>query len=143
MIKNLKIFLFLPALFWGGGACAAELSAEAGLYDISLQTELPGMPGMPAQKMRQCITQDDIKNPQNIMKRASQGDDCALSNLKQEGNTIRFSVACPKEKVSGQGEYRFAGDAYSGVMTMSMPGPGGQSMSMTVKTTAKRTGPCK
>ncbi|MBF0155446.1 MAG: DUF3617 family protein [Magnetococcales bacterium] len=143
-MRTLPLFLFVAALAQGSIAQAADLNAEEGLYDITLQTEMPGMP-MPSQNMRQCITQADIKNPQNILKKANQADDCVMKDIKQTSNKISFAVTCPKEKFSGQGEYNFSGNTYTGVMNMSMPNPmaNDKPMPMTVKTTAKRMGPCK
>ncbi|MBF0135501.1 MAG: DUF3617 domain-containing protein [Magnetococcus sp. DMHC-1] len=143
-MRMLTLALFVAALSQVTPAQSAELNAKEGLYEITINTEMPGMP-MPSQSMRQCITQADIKNPQNIMKKAGQSDDCAIKNLQQESNKIAFSIACPSQQLSGQGEYRFSGESYSGTMSMTMPNPAGagKPMSMTVKTTAKLVGPCK
>ncbi|MBF0427701.1 MAG: DUF3617 family protein [Magnetococcales bacterium] len=136
------IVLALP-FFYIPTAYSVELDVNEGLYDITIQTAMPGM-ALPEQKMRECITQADKKDPQRLMKKGSASDDCALQNVKQEKDKLSFSISCPKEKMTGQGNYLFAGNTYSGKMQMSIPNPqGGQPMTMTVNTTSKWVGPCK
>ncbi|NGZ07673.1 MAG: DUF3617 domain-containing protein [Magnetococcales bacterium] len=134
------------ALLTGFGSTSearAEIQAKEGLYEITMQSVMPGMPGMPPQTMRQCITRSDLNHPDKFVKSGGGGDDCTIQDLKQETNQLAFKISCPKEKVTGKGEYRFSGDNYTGTMEMTMPNPGGPAMNMTVKTSAKWVGPCK
>ncbi|MEO5333383.1 MAG: DUF3617 domain-containing protein [Magnetococcus sp. YQC-5] len=123
-MRIFTLVVFAATLSCGTTAQSAEISAKEGLYDISIQTEMPGMP-MPAQKVRQCITEADRRDPQKLMQQGTTGDDCAMKNIKQESNKLSFAMSCPKEHLTGQGDYHFANDSYTGVMTMTMPNPGG------------------
>lgn len=126
---------------WATTAVAGEIQAKEGLYDLTIQTTLPGMP-MPAQSLRECITGADLRDPKKFMKSVGSGNDCAMQDVRQEANRLSFKLSCPREQVSGQGEYLFANDQYTGTMNMSMPNPGGPAMKTVIKTTAKWVGPC-
>jgi len=82
--------LFLPPL----PAAAAAPTLQPGLYEISVQMELKGMPmKMPVSSFRHCITPQDIVDGKAYAS-SENSKDCKISNLKQSGNTVSHDFAC-------------------------------------------------
>ncbi|MBF0160152.1 MAG: DUF3617 family protein, partial [Magnetococcales bacterium] len=80
-------------------AHSADVSVKDGLYQISVSTVMPGLPAMPPQVMRQCMTQSDLTNPKNMMPKDGSSDGCTIGNLQQGANKLSFTIACPKERM--------------------------------------------
>ena len=61
------------------------------------------------------------------------------SDYKVDGNKVTYSMKCDGEQpMSGTGEFVYAADSYTGVMTMDTGGRG----TMKMKYTGKRLGDC-
>jgi hypothetical protein len=122
------VALAVPAVF------AEENPIKAGKWQISVQMEMPGMPfKMPPVKMNHCITQDDAKSavPQD------QNKDCKMADYDLDGNTITWTVECPKQKLTGKGRITYDGDTMEGEMRLNADG-----QEMTTKYAGKRLGEC-
>ncbi|HEU4520694.1 MAG TPA: DUF3617 family protein [Thermoanaerobaculia bacterium] len=108
---------------------------KAGKWQLSMQMDMPGMPfKMPAVKFTHCITEEDVKSaiPQD-----QKNKDCKLGEHEVDGNTIRWTVDCPKQKMTGKGEITYDGDSMDGSMVMNSDG-----QEITTKYTGKRLGDC-
>jgi hypothetical protein len=127
-------------------ACAALLAlpfaanaagpATPGKWKITTEMEMPGMPmKMPPVTIETCITKEQAENPEGSIPDA--GKDCKIGDYKVTGNKVTWSVACPKQKLSGTGDITYTGDAYTGTMDMKM-----EDQQMKIKYTGKRVGDC-
>src|SRR5262249_26618358 len=102
--------------------------------------------GMPPVTSTQCITPDMVKDPQKAIPqgggrggRSGLPDRCKVSGYKVSGNKVTWSMACdpPPQAMTGTGEMTYAGDTYTGVVTVNSGGRG-----FTMKYSGKRLGDC-
>lgn len=102
-------------------------------WEISTQMEMEGMPAMPAgQAVKFCRPKGDESKPVNS------GDDknCAITDLKQSGNTVRFKMACTgKDAMTGSGEITSTANSFKQNIKMRAGGDG-----MVMVSTGKRIG---
>ena len=121
----------------------AQGARRDGLWDVKMEMDMPGMPmKMPAITSQQCITPADANDPNKMVPpqgRGRGGSNCTVSDYKQEGNKVTYKVACTGENpMTGDGEFVYQSDAYTGKMTMDMTGRG----KVTMNYTGKRLGDC-
>ena len=127
-VCSLVLALAIPAF-------AETNPVTPGKWQFSMQMEMPGMPfKMPPVKFTHCVTEEDAKSaiPQN-----QKDKDCKVADYKVNGNTISWTVDCPKSKTKGEGEVTYEKDSMTGSMKMNADG---QDMSM--QYTGKRLGAC-
>lgn len=133
-------------------AASVSLAGQAqprrdGNWEVTVQMEMPNMPPgmtMPPMKVNHCVTPEDAKDPQKLMpQQQTQGNnDCKVSDYKMEGNKASWKMACTTpQPMSGDGEFVYGADNYTGTMRMTMS-RGGQPMAMNMKYDAKRLGDC-
>ena len=115
--------------------------AKPGKWNIKMQMEMPGVPfKMPAVNVDVCLTEEDLKNPEKSVPSDAKSS-CKLGSYDVKGNTVTWTVDCPKEKMKGEGEITYADDhtSYSGTMKMQM----GEDQAMSTKYTGTWKGECK
>lgn len=126
-------------------AAAAAPAMQPGLYDISMQMVLKGMPmQLPVSTFRQCITAEDITN--GLAYASNENKDCKISNLNQTPNHVSYDFNC-----TAQGGPRMVGRASGSnhasgydIMMKGRFDPAIQGMSeFSQKLNATRLGPCK
>jgi hypothetical protein len=123
----------------------AQAPRQDGRWQVTMEMSMPGMPaGMPPFSMEQCLTPEDVKNPQAVVPqgpgrgRGNQQSDCAVSDYQQSGNKVTWAMKCTTpQPMTGTGEMTYSGDSYAGLMTMNMSG-----QTMTMKMSGKRLGDC-
>jgi Protein of unknown function (DUF3617) len=125
-------------------ASLAQAPRQDGLWEVKMEMEMPGMPTrMPPMTTTECITPEQAKDPQKAVPQGRGGrgnQDCKVSDYKQAGNKITWSMKCEGENpMTGTGEFVYAGDTYTGTMKMESGGRG----AMTMKYSGKRLGECK
>jgi hypothetical protein len=136
-IMKKVVFIFGTVLFmlWSTNAWA---EFKEGLWEITTQVEMKGMPSMPPTTIRQCISKKDPV-PQNNDKNY----DCKITDQKISGDTVSFTVECKgKEgimKTSGTSTY--TGTSMKGTSTTVFKMEGHE-MQMESKTTGKYVGDC-
>ena len=119
-----------PALF-----AEDKVPGKAGKWQFSMQMEIPGMPfQMPAIKTEQCVNEQDAGS---AIPKDKKNTDCKFSDPKVNGNTVTWTMDCPKQKMKGTGEMTFSEESMTGKMDIEADG---QAMSM--KYTGKRLGDC-
>ena len=110
---------------------------KAGLWEITVKTEMPGME-MPPMKHTQCLTKKDFvpQGPQQP------GQECKIIDVKVDGNTVTWTIECksPGGKMKGTGTTTYSGDSFKGTMEMVMPPT---NMKITTHMNGKRIGECK
>ena len=140
----------LTVVLFGLTALPAAASApvmQPGLYEISMQMVMKGMPmQMPATTIRHCITPQDIASG-NAYASGKNSKDCKISNLKQSGNTVSYDFACAMQggqgTMVGHSSGTSSANGYDILMNgRFVPAMGGMS-EFSQKMSARRLGDCK
>jgi hypothetical protein len=135
--RRVVIAAVLMVLLGAAGA-AAEPDFREGLWEITAEVSMPGMPmRMPPSTRTQCLTKEDM------VPAAPSGDQqCTVRNVKVQGNTVSYDLSCsaPGNEMQGHGEVTYAGETLQGKMQMRMPTQGNLPMTSTYK--GRRLGPC-
>ena len=87
---------------------------KPGKWQITIQMDMPNMPiKMPPMTVTQCITKEQPENPQPP--KSKRDADCKVADYKLDGDTVTWSIDCPKQQMTGDGKITFSGDTYDGV----------------------------
>jgi Protein of unknown function (DUF3617) len=134
LVMTLLVTLMLPL--------DAQGPRRDGKWEVKMEMDMPGMPArMPPMTTTQCVTPEEAKDPQKSIPQSGRGrgnESCKVSDYKADGNTITWSMKCEgAEPMSGNGEFTYAGDTYTGVIKMDRAG-----QQMTMKYSGKRIGDC-
>ena len=134
-----KYALFvLAALTVTATAAAAEHPQKPGKWQIKMQMEMPGMPfKMPPVTTEVCLTGEDLSNPEKSVPKDAKSS-CKVGDYKVSGNTVSWTVDCPKENTRGTGEITYSDSSYTGSMMMTVG-----EQEMTTNYTGKWLGECK
>jgi hypothetical protein len=118
----------------------AEASAhpqKPGKWQIKVQMEMEGMPfKMPPVTTEICVTEEDLKDPQKSVPSDPKAK-CTITDYKVDGNTVTWSIDCPKQNTKGNGQMTYSADTYEGWMKMKMG-----EQDMTTKYSGKFLGAC-
>ncbi|MBP8813601.1 MAG: DUF3617 family protein [Laribacter sp.] len=126
-------------------ALAAPVNMEPGLWEITIQSKMAGMPeGMPQagkHTVRQCITPDETADARKII-RTQPG--CQFDKLDTQSNHVRWKMRCktPEGSSTSEGEMTYAGQSYQGTLVHSTVMEG-QTLRTTQTMQGRRVGPCK
>src|SRR4028118_380906 len=116
----LYVFAVLVVLAAVTPAGAAENPQKPGKWKISMQMEMPGMPiKLPPVNFEMCVTEEDLKDPQKSVPNDPKSD-CKVGDYAVDGNTVTWTVNCPKQKMTGNGEITFTDDSCTGSMKMNV-----------------------
>jgi len=118
----------------------ADPAFQEGEWQITTQTEIPGMPFTPpAVTTRQCLTFKD---------RIPQGKDatgeCKVVNQSSSGNTMRWTMRCdsPDGSTEAKGEVTYSSKTMKGVSHITTSSRG-ETMQMTSRMKGRRIGSCQ
>ena len=128
-------------------AAAAAPMMQPGLYDISMQMVMKGMPmQMPVMTFRHCITPEDVTSG-NAYASSRNSKDCKITNLRQSGSTVSYDFACAMEGGGGLMVGHSSGTTHATGYDILMNGrfvPAMEGMSeFSQKLSGKRLGACK
>lgn len=114
----LYVLVVLCAAAMAVPAVAFESPQKPGKWKITMQMEMPGMPvKMPPVSFEHCLTEEDLKDPQKSVPNDPKSQ-CNVGDYKVDGNTVTWTVDCPKQNMKGEGEITFTDDSYAGAMKM-------------------------
>jgi len=137
LLRLTGLLAIMPIL--ANPALAAPAFQE-GEWQITTQTEIPGMPFTPpAVTMRQCLTLKD---------RIPQGKDatgeCKVVDQSSSGDTIRWTMRCGDATgtTEAKGEVTYSGKTMKGVSHITSSSRG-ETMQMTSRMKGQRIGPCQ
>jgi hypothetical protein len=123
---RLAALVFLVASVSQVAFAQTQLPLREGNWELTVQVEMPGMPmKMPDVKDTRCLTRDMLKDPAAAVPSASPGsnNDCKVSDYQTTGNKATWKMVCTVPMpISGSGEITYAGDTYTGSITVSMGG---------------------
>jgi hypothetical protein len=130
-IVTLLCILLVPAI------SNAANSIREGLWELSSQVEMPGMPmKIPPTVIKHCYTKEQVKDQKTVINRDK---NCTVTDLKTSGNKVSWAMKCTgKNAATMSGETVFGSDSYASVMHMKTEGH-----NMTTKVKGKRLGDCK
>lgn len=130
-------FVALAAIAVVGPARGADHPQKPGKWQIKFEMEMPGMPfKMPPVTTEICVTEEDLKDPQKSVPSDPKAQ-CKVSDYKIDGNTVSWSMDCPKQNTKGTGKITYSEDSYSGTMDMTVG-----EQKMTTKYSGKLLGAC-
>ena len=115
----------------------AQSPQKPGNWQIKMEMEIEGMPfKMPPFTHTVCVTEEDLKDPSKAVPNDPKSK-CTVSDYKIDGNTVTWTVDCPKQKTKGHGEVTFTDDSYTGWMKMKV-----EDKEMKTKYSGKWLGAC-
>jgi len=134
-----KLFLILIAfvVIFSGLAIAGGPDMKEGLWEITVQVNMPGMPmEMPSHKFKQCITKDKAV-PEDP---AEKNKDCKIEYKNVTKDTVVWKVVCKDREgsLTGEGRITYKGDTFTGEMKIKESG----GMEMTQKMKGRWIGLC-
>lgn len=123
---------------------------KEGQYEIKMESEMSGMPGMPAgmgkqaTTMQHCVTAKDIEGGKVGRPPEKDGkSDCEVKNFRMSGNTASYQMVCRGDMpMTGDTTMTFTDSGYTMNTKMAM-NHGGQAMHVTQKMEGRYLGPCK
>ena len=136
-----KYFLKILLVMFSGAAFAAEMpDIQEGLWEISSEANIPGMPmQMPAMTMEQCFTKESMK-PENIL----QQNNCQMNNMDISNNRASWSMTCEQDGITmqGSGNIQYQKTQFSGTFDLTMSGAPEGAMNMQTKLSGRYIGQC-
>ena len=145
MLKAMQVGLVCGTLVLGMSAASAQPNTRDGLWEITTQTEMAGMPGaMPGMTLQRCLSAKDFQDPAAMNRAMDKGTRCETGDYRLQGpNTATWKVVCTGEmSMTGTGTATYSGTSYAMTTRMTMV-HAGQTMNMTTTNTGKYLGPCK
>lgn len=119
-------------------AGAADHPQKPGKWQMKMTMEMPGMPfKMPPITTEICVTEEDLANPQKAVPTDAKAK-CTVGDYKVDGNTVSWTIDCPKEKTKGSGQITYTDTSYTGSLKMQVG-----EQEMTTKYDGKWLGECK
>lgn len=135
---SMYVFAALAAIAVVVPAQAADHPQKPGKWQVKFEMEMPGMPfKMPPVTTEICLTEEDLQNPEKAVP-TDPKQKCTISDYKIDGNTVTWSMECPKQNTKGTGEITYTEDSYTGKMKMTVG-----EQEMTTKYSGKFLGACK
>jgi Protein of unknown function (DUF3617) len=111
-VVRLAVLLVIPAL-----ASAAPPATEPGVqWEQTVEMEMSGF-AMPAQTSKVCVPKKGMTEPPG----AGRDEKCKVTDVRNDGRKMSWSMVCEKEKITGTGEIIQRADGYDGKMTMRSP----------------------
>ena len=115
----------------------AEHPQKPGKWQIKMQMDIPNMPiKMPPVTFDACVTEEDLKDPQKSVP-ADPKNPCKISDYAIDGNTVTYTMECPKTKMKGKGEITYTGESFNSTVNLDVDG-----QEMTAKYTGTWKGEC-
>ncbi len=112
---RLAAVLLAPSL--AAAAPPSSTPAEPGVqWEQTVEMQMAGF-AMPAQTSKVCVPKKGMAEPPG----AGRDDTCKVTNVKNDGKKMSWSMVCEKEKITGTGEILQRPDGYDGKMTMNSP----------------------
>lgn len=115
----------------------AMAASDGEWWEMTTRVEMPGMPAMPGgQTVKFCRVKGDEAKPVQ----SKDDKDCAVSNVRNVGNTMTFNMKCTgKDAMTGSGELTSTATTFNQKIRMRS---GGEDMAM-VSSGKRIGGACK
>jgi hypothetical protein len=123
------------------GFAFAEPNMQEGMWEITMKTEMPGMPmAMPPMKFTQCLTKKDL-----VPQKKGKNEDCKMISTKVDGNVVTWVAQCRMKDgtVDSTGKITYKGNGFDGVIKAVMDTKDTGKMEVTQYMSGQRIGDCK
>lgn len=117
---------------------ARGVNLQTGKWEITVQ--MKGMPmAVPPSKQVQCIRQEDA-----VPELEKDNKDCKVISKQVKGDTVTWSMNCSNAdgKVVSDGEVKYEGTTFHGIIHMTVHNPSSGPMKLTEVVHGKRIGEC-
>lgn len=118
----------------------AAPNMEDGLWEVTSRPEMEGMPiSMPPSTHTTCLTRD-----KPVPEGPRPDQQCRVSSSRVEGDTVSWTMQCRSGQgdADGTGRLTYRGTTFDGMSTTTITS-GSERMTMNVRMTGKRIGPCR
>ncbi len=117
-------------------ASTGSVNMQEGKWEVTTTFEMQGMPSgmMKPTTVTTCLSQKDYVPKDEGQK------DCIMKDVKVNGNTVSWAVACKDS--SGTGTVTYAGSTFDGVTEMMMK-EGGKETAVKMTMKGRHIGPCQ
>jgi hypothetical protein len=147
-MKSVAAGIFLAVLLVlsvSGPALCADPAIRQGMWEVTTEMDMSGMPGMPEgmagfgmkpMTTTQCMGGDDPVPDQG----SDQENDCEVLEQSVKGGTVTWKVKCRTDQgdMMSTGEITYTGDTFKGYNKTDMGGS-----KITQKMSGRRIGDCK
>jgi hypothetical protein len=142
MMKH-RPFVALLTLALSTTAAAASRDLQPGLWEITTDTSMPGLPvQMAPLTRRNCYTAADLAEAQNAVRQGGYAN-CVIQHFREQGNTASWAIECSGEPaMRGSGTMTTTATSFIGSMDSVVNYPGG-AVRLTNRWRARRVGECK
>jgi hypothetical protein len=139
-MKKVALLAGLTAAFFATNASAQGLDIEPGKWEMTSTMTMTMFPAPQTFTVTECIEEDAL-DPDHF--NMDQENPCEISDVSVDSGTARWSINCPTDMGSMQGQWEFIseGDSISGNGTMSA-NYNGQEMGFEMTWEGKRVGDC-
>ncbi|MDZ7595082.1 MAG: DUF3617 family protein [Thiobacillus sp.] len=124
---------------------AAAPTLQPGLYDVSVQVVMTGMPiQMPVMTFRRCLTAQDVADGKAYA--ANENKDCMISKLSESGNQVSYDFNCALQggqRMAGRASGTTHANGYDVLMSGRFVPPMQGMGEFSQKLSAKRLGACQ
>jgi hypothetical protein len=123
------------------GFAFAEPNMQEGMWEITMKTEMAGMPmAMPPMKFTQCLTKKDL-----VPQKKEKNEDCKMISTKVDGNVVTWVAQCRMKDgtVDSTGKITYKGNGFDGVIKVLMDTKDTGKMEVTQYMSGQRIGDCK
>lgn len=141
MKLQLLLALLLVVTMEGVVAAAEVPDVKEGMWEITSQMEMPGMPmAVPPVIFKKCFTKQSMK-PENILR----NNNCTMQKMDVSSNSVSWQMSCQQQgmQMTGTGNIDYQHTSYSGNFVMQMSAANQPSMNMNTKLSGRYIGPCK
>ena len=135
-----RMFIVTIFVFVVVGVCSgsvfADINMKEGLWEITTQMEMPGMPmQLPPQIRNKCITKKDM-----VPQKTEPDQNCKWLKKDIKGDTVVWKAVCQTDEgpVEFNGKVTYKGKTFDGVLIMKQ-----SDMEITNKMSGRWIGKCK
>lgn len=135
MLKKIGLIGVIGLAVLLSNGMVAGQNMKEGLWEITVTTEMPGMPvKMPPQTQTHCLTRKDM-----VPQKGEPGQECKVTKQEVKGDTVTWIMECKSKEglTTLNGKVTYRGDSFEGVTKMKHGG-----MEMTQNLKGKWVGKC-
>lgn len=142
MRKASALFAVLSALAAASPGAAAQ-TMQPGEWEFTTTMTSPSMQQPQTGTVTKCVSKAEADDPASFMGGEKAGG-CEITRGASSPGSYSWSIACPKQGVSGDGKASYGPNRMESEIRMNVAlKEGGQTIEMHNRTTGRLLGPCK
>ena len=99
----------------------SQTSMRPGEYEITVEMQLPGIPGAQKATQTNCLSDEEARDFQSLIVGEMGGiEGCTFSNVQTSGSKITWDTKC--DDVTGASELTFVSDGFTAITKMQTRG---------------------